>query len=525
MLNPTTVLALFVLPLAFALILPVMTERGSVLPRIVTMVGMLGVLALSVTIFVGYDGSTDPQLLAVNVPWIASLGVNFHLGVDGMNIYLMLLTSLLFPVVLACTWKTAHADKKLYLGLLLIMETSLLGTFLSQNLMLFFVFWEAVLIPMFILILTFGGENRRKAAMTFFMYTMVGSILLLAAVILLGVESLHQTGSWNFEFSTLYHLHLSTTVQMFVFVAVVLACLIKCPVFPFHSWLPLAYYEAPAAGTALMAGAMSKMGAFGLLKLAIPLCPQVSVAFAPTIILLAVISILYGAVLALRQQDFKKLIAYSSLSHMGYIVLGIFCLQQSSIHGSLFQILSHGVAVAGLFLMLDLLEQRLGASYKQLNALSIYAPRLAVTLMLFILASVALPLTSGFTSEFLILFGGFQHGLQLFNTGNGLLVLVCVILACSGMVLGAGYMLRFARAILYGKANEEIGMKDMNLRETIAFVPLLAIVVIIGIWPYPVMIKAQNAVEQLTALAAGTQQVQALPQTTTTLPIGGADGH
>lgn len=525
MLSPMTVLALFLLPLAFALVLPVMTERGSVLPRIVSMVGMLTVLVLSVAIFVSYNGAVDPNLLNVNIPWIPSLGVNFHIGVDGMNVYFMLLTSILFPVVLACTWKTEHADKKLYLGLLLIMETSLLGTFLSQNLMIFFVFWEAVLIPMFILILTFGGENRRKAAMTFFMYTMVGSILLLAAVILLGVESLHQTGSWNFEFTTLYHLHLSTGAQLFVFAAVVLACLIKCPVFPFHSWLPLAYYEAPAAGTALMAGAMSKMGAFGLLKLAIPLSPEISAALAPTMILLSVISILYGAVLALRQQDFKKLIAYSSLSHMGYIVLGIFCLQQTSIHGSLFQILSHGVAVAGLFLMLDLLEQRMGPSYKKLNALSIHAPRLAVTLMLFILASVALPLTSGFTSEFLILFGGFQQGMQVFTAGGGKLILVSVILACSGMVLGAGYMLRFARTILYGKASDEIGMKDMNLRETIAFVPLLVIVVVIGIWPYPIMTKAQNAVAQLTSLAAGTQ-AQTLPQTTTTtLPIGGADGH
>jgi NADH-quinone oxidoreductase subunit M len=266
------------------------------------------------------------------------------------------------------------------------------------------------------------------------------------------------------------------------------------------------------------------MGAFGLLKLAIPLSPEISVALAPTMIVLAVVSILYGAVLALRQQDFKKLIAYSSLSHMGYIVLGVFCLQQSSVHGSLFQILSHGVAVAGLFLMLDLLEQRLGASYKQLNALSTHAPRLAVTLMLFILASVALPLTSGFTSEFLILFGGFQQGMQTFKAGSGLLVLVSVILACTGMVLGAGYMLRFARAILYGRASGDNEMSDMNLRETIAFMPLLVMIVVIGVWPYPVMTKAQNAVAQLTSLAAGTQ-VQTLPQTITTTPIGGADGH
>ena len=469
------------------------------LPRILTMLVMAAVLVLSAWLFRAYDGATP--LPAVNLPWIESLGVNLHLAVDGLNVYLLLLTALLFPVVLACAWRSAEARSGLYLSLLLLLEAGLLGTFLSQNLMLFFVFWEAVLIPMFILILVFGGGEARRAATAFFLYTLAGSVLLLAAVILLGVESWRQTGSWSFEFALLSRLHLGWGTELFVFAAVVLACAIKCPLFPFHSWLPLAYGEAPASGTALMAGALSKMGAFGLMKLALPLCPNVSVVLAPYLVLWAVGSILYGAVAALRQDDFRKLVAYSSLSHMGYIVLGLFSLQEAALHGALLQMLSHGVAVAGLFLVLGLLEERLGGSSRELTALATHGPRLAVVLMLFILTSVALPLTSGFTSEFLILFGAFQKALAAWRAGSGALALVAVLLATSGMVLGAGYLLRFARAILFGPARSGSRVRDLKPREALAFVPLLLLIVWIGVFPAPFMAKAQSAVTQLTQVS------------------------
>lgn len=502
MFNAFAILLLVALPAACALIVSLLPEKGAKVGRGVTLAAMLALFALSAGLFLSFDGATDARIYDLNLAWIPSLGVNFHLGLDGLNLYLVLLTGLLFPVVLLCAWRTEQACGKLYLCLLLFLQASLFGTFLSQNLMLFFGFWEAVLIPMFVLILVFGGEKKRQAAMTFFLYTLAGSVLLLAAVILLGVESAHQTGSWSFEFATLYRLHLDQGTQLFVFVAVVLACLIKCPLFPFHSWLPLTYCEAPPSGTAIMAGALSKMGAFGLLKLAIPLCPDVSAKAAPYLILLAVLSILYGAVLALLQENSKKLIAYSSLSHMGYIVLGIFSFQQASVHGAMFQMLSHGAAVAGLFLMLSLLEQRVGSSYDKLTALSTLAPRLAVTFMLFILTSLALPLTSGFTSEFLILFGGFQQGLAAWQAGESPLVLVSVILACSGMVLGAGYMLRFARVILYGKSRME-KLADLTPREALAFLPLLLLIFWVGVYPAPIMEKAQGAVSRMQAQVAG----------------------
>jgi NADH-quinone oxidoreductase subunit M len=522
--NSALILSLFCLPLIGVIAVPLLpaSENGKI-ARMWGMLCMLGVLAMACGIFAGFGTPCLPApMLDLNLPWVGSLGINFHLAVDGLNIYLLLLTGLLFPVVLGCCWKRPESRNSLFVAMALLLEATLLGTFLAQNLMLFFVFWEVVLIPMFVIILVFGGENRRSAAFTFFMYTMAGSILFLAAVIMLGMESLNQTGSWNFEFAQLTALKLDWNVQLFVFIAVMLACAIKCPLFPFHSWLPLAYYEAPPAGTALMAGALSKMGAFGILKLALPLCPDVARAFGPEIMIFAVISILYGAIIALTQSDFKKLVAFSSLSHMGYIVLGIFSFHQAAMHGALFQILSHGVAVAGLFLLLGLLELRLGREYLNLTALSTLAPRLAVTLMLFILASVALPLTSGFTSEFLILFGAFQQGITNLNANLGGTVLTTVLLASTGMVLGATYMLRFGRVILYGETKGGMELKDLSLREGIGFIPLLALILWIGVNPSPMMNKVTTAVHALAVQPANAQPQPSAP----TQPVkGGAHGH
>jgi len=426
-----------------------------------------------------------------------TLGINLHFAVDGFNVYLVLLAALLFPAVLGCTWNSPCSSKRLYLILVLVLESSLLGTFLSQNAVLFFVFWEAVLIPAGVLILVYGGERRRAAAITFFLYTMAGSVLLLAAVIALGVEALRQTGAWSFELGVLYGLRLDWNMQVFLFVAIMLACLVKAPLVPFHAWLPLAYYEAPAPVTALMAGALSKMGAYGILKLALPLAPDVAAAAAPAIAALAVTSILYGAVLALRETDYKKLVAYSSLSHMGYVVLGLFSLREAAVHGALLQMLSHGVAVAGLFVLLGMLEQRLGSSYSQATALATAAPRFAIWMMLFVLTTVALPLTSGFTAEFLILFGAFAQGFAAWQAHAGTLLLTVALLAMTGMVIGATYMLRFARAILFGTVNGAQRIEDVRPVETAALLPLLLVILVIGIAPAVVMSKVQPVAAQI----------------------------
>jgi NADH-quinone oxidoreductase subunit M len=327
---------------------------------------------------------------------------------------------------------------------------------------------------------------------------MAGSVLLLAAVIWLGATSVEQTGGWAFDFATLQSLPLSETQQVYLFVAIALACAIKSPLVPFHSWLPLAYGEASPSGTALMAGVMSKMGAYGFLKLALPLCPIAAYRFAPTMVAIAAISILYGAVLAMRQRHYKQLIAYASLSHMGYVVLGVFSFQATGLHGSMFQVLSHGVSVAGLFLMLGLLEQRHGAAWIQVHGLATRAPRLAVVLMLFVLASLALPLTSGFTAEFMVLLGAFVAGLGNWQAGIGSTMLVSAVAASAGVVIGATYMLRFARSVVFDDSSRaDTSAPDLRLREVLALAPLLAVILWVGVRPASWMVKVEPAVAQL----------------------------
>ena len=516
MFDSLTLPLLMLLALGGAVVAPLLGGRA--VSRLFTMGVMLVILALTVQLFLAFGADTPASRYTFDLPWMPSLGVSLRFGVDGVNIYLLLLTALLFPVVLACAWNSREAASGLYLSLLLALQAGLLGTFAAQNLVVLFVLWEAVLIPMVLLILVYGGDKRRAAAMTFFLYTMAGSVLFLAAVILLGFASQQQTGHWAFDFDTLYRLKLSHGQQLFVFFSLALACAVKSPLFPFHSWLPLAYGEASTTGTALMAGVLSKMGAFGFIKLVIPLAPEVASQMAPAMVGLAVVSILYGAVLALRQTHYKQLVAYASLSHMGYIVLGVFSFQHTAIQGAMFQILSHGLSVAGLFLLLGLLEQRCGPAWLQLDDLATRTPRLAVVMMLFVLASLALPLTSGFTAEFLILLGAFTQGLAALRADAGAGLLIAALFASTGVVLGATYMLRFARALVFGDAGPAAGraaLPDLGAREGLAMAPLLALILLIGVWPAPLMHKVEPAVAHLAALGSSGQpaKLQAAPRT------------
>ncbi len=496
MAEPTMLATILLLPWLAALVVPTTGRSG--VGRVLAMVAMLTVLWFATALFVGFDGTTGLTQFGIDLPWIPSLGISLKFALDGYNVYFLLLTALLFPAVLACTWQTEEGRSPLYLGLLLALQAGLLGTFLAQDLMVFFVLWEAVLIPMVLLILVFGGAQRRRAAMTFFLYTMAGSVLLLAAVIWLGAESARQTGAWSFDYATLQSLQLSPSQQLFVFVAVAVACAVKSPLFPFHAWLPLAYGEASPTGTALMAGVLSKMGAYGFIRFAVPFCPDVAEQAAPLMMVLASVSIVYGAVLALRQRHYKMLVAYASLSHMGYIVLGVFSLQPTGLHGAMIQVLSHGLAVAGLFLLLGLLEQRRGAAWLQVHGLATRAPRFAVVLMLLVLASLALPLTSGFAAEFLVLLGAFSAGYAHIQAGAGSAMLLAALLASTGVVLGATYMLQFARSLVFDDSSvAEPLTPDLRPRELLALAPLLLLILWIGVRPAAWMDKVDATVTQL----------------------------
>jgi NADH-quinone oxidoreductase subunit M len=504
MAEPSTLATVLLLPLLAACVLPLL--RGSApLSRTITLGVMLLVLWLVVALFGAFDGSTGLPQFRVSAPFIPSLGIALTFALDGYNAYLALLTALLFPVVLACAWNTAEGRSPLYLTLLLVLEAALLGTFLAQDLLVFFVLWEAVLIPMVLLILVFGGPQRRRAAISFFLYTMAGSVLLLATVIFLGAEAARQTGRWAFDYATLEALQLTRPQQGLVFLGIALACMVKSPLFPFHAWLPLAYTQASPSGTALMAGVLSKMGAYGFLRLALPLAPEGAAAFASLFMALAAVSIFYGAVLALRQRHYKLLVAYASLSHMGYIVLGTFSLQPTGLHGAMVQILSHGVTVAGLFLLLGLLEQRRGAAWLQVHGLATRAPAFAVVLMLFVLASLALPLTSGFAAEFMVLLGAFAAGLARWQAGHGGGVLLASLVAATGVVLGATYMLRFARSLLFDdSALPERLTPDLRPRELLALAPLLLLVFWIGVRPGAWMERAEGTLARLAQPVAAT---------------------
>lgn len=485
--------ALLALPWLATLLL-VIVGRAPAVARIVAMTTMLAVAWFAASLCSAFEGAAGTLQFGVHVPWMPALGVNLSFAVDGYNVYFLLLTAIVFPAVLACAWHTDEGNSPLYAGLLLALEGALLGTFLTQDLLVFLVLWEAVLIPMVLLILVFGGAQRRRAALTFFLYTMAGSVLLLAAVIWLGAESARQTGQWAFDYAALQSLQLTQPQQLFVFIAVGLACAVKSPLFPFHAWLPLAYGEASPSGTALLAGVLSKMGAYGFIRFAVPLCPDVAPQLAPAVMLLAAISIVYGAVLALRQQHYKLLVGYASLSHMGYIVLGLFSLQPTGMHGAMVQVLSHGLTVAGLFLLLGLLEQRRGPQWLQVHGLATRAPRFAVVLMLFVLASLALPLTSGFAAEFMVLLGAFTAGYSHWLDGAGAWMLAAALLAATGVVLGATYMLQFARSLVFDDSSVADRLPDLRARELLALAPLVILIFWIGMRPATWMDKVDAAV-------------------------------
>ncbi len=479
-----TLAVALLLPAAGAVALPFM--RNGKAARGLTLLLMGLVLLLVLRAFAAFDGTPVGWVFAA---W-PSLGLALAFALDGFNVYLVLLTALLFPAALAASWPMAASTQRLYLASLLALQAGLLGTFLAQNLLVFFVLWEAVLLPMLLLVLVYGGPQRRRAALGFFLYTMAGSVLFLAAVIVLGVQAHTALGRWTFDYATLAQLQLTPGTQLFVFAAIALACAVKSPLVPFHGWLPLAYREAPAPVTALMAGVMSKMGAYGFIRLALPLAPDAAAAHQPMLMALAAAGIVYAAVAALRQTDLKMMVAYASASHMGYIVLGVFSGQATGLHGALLQSLSHGVVVAGLFLVLGLVEQRSGAP---VEGLARRAPRLAVVTMLFVLGSLALPLSSGFAAEFLVLLGAFTRGWADWPV-NGL-PLAAALVAALGVVLGATYMLRFARALLFGRT-DGAPLADLNRREAAALLPLLAVVLAVGLWPAPWMARAEAAVAQ-----------------------------
>jgi NADH-quinone oxidoreductase subunit M len=429
--------------------------------------------------------------LKENLTWIPAIGINYSLGVDGISLLLVILTTLLTLVSIGASFRIEQKVKN-YMAFMLLLECGMLGVFLATNLFLFYVFWELMLIPAYFLVGGWGGERRIYAALKFVLYTSVGSLLMLAGIIALGYYHQVASGSYTLDLTSLLNTPLNGDVQTWLFLAFAAAFAIKVPLFPFHSWLPDAYSEAPAPVTAMLAGAMSKTGAYGFLRFCIPLFPQAAHALAPLFSILAVIGILYCAILALTQRDLKRLLGYSSISHLGVIMLGLFAFNAQGAEGAVLQMVNHGITTAALFLIVGFLEARTGTRrITDFGGLATRVPILATVMAIAALSSLGLPGLNSFAGEFLTLLGVFRSNI------------VFGVLGTAVVVPAAWYMLRFFLSVMEGPRQTEgsvgaalrrASLPDIHLGEFLTLTPLLALIFYLGLQPLPLTFLMEQSV-------------------------------
>ncbi|CUS78406.1 complex I subunit 4 family protein [Candidatus Kryptobacter tengchongensis] len=435
---------------------------------------------LSVYVFIKYEPQKIGFQFVEFYPWIKSLDIAYRVGIDGISLLLLVLTTFLTPVGLLSTWGSVEKRVKGYVIMFLLLETGMNGVFCAIDTFLFYIFWEVMLIPMYFIIGIWGGENRIYAAVKFVIYTMVGSLLMLVAIIALGNFALQINGQFTGDLQKLYEIapKVSLNAQILMFLAFTLSFAIKVPLFPFHTWLPDAHVEAPTAGSVILAGVLLKMGTYGILRFSIPLFPDATFIFLPYIATLAVIGIIYGALVSFVQPDLKKLVAYSSVSHLGFVVLGLMGLTIESVQGGLIQMVNHGLSTGALFMLVGMIyDRRHTRMIEEFGGLARIMPIYATLFMIVALSSLGLPGLNGFVGEFLILLGSFKS--KFLGTS------AFAIFASTGVILAAVYLLTAYQRIFFGKVtkpeNEKI--KDLNLREAISLVLVLIFIVWIGIYP------------------------------------------
>lgn len=466
-------LAVLLLPLvAFlvALVIPRSSPGGS---RMWGLISSLAVFALSLGLLGPFDRDLPGEQLALDFPWIASPDIHFAISVNGVSLWLILLSTLLTPLCVLISWNYIKDREKEFYAFLLLLEFGLIGVFLAQDLFLFYVFWEICLVPMYFLIGIWGHERRIYAAVKFFLYTMVGSVLMLAAIIYL----YNKTSTFSYpallDMLASGQLQFQPAEQMLLFLAFFLAFAIKVPLFPLHTWLPDAHVEAPSAGSVMLASVMLKMGTYGILHFCLPLFPSAARTCAPWIVTLAIIGIIYGALVALVQPNMKKLVAYSSVSHLGFVVLGIFSFTQVGLDGAVYQMLNHGISTGALFALVGLLyERRHSLDIDDYGGVATVAPWLSAMFLITTLASVGLPMLNNFVGEFLVL------------QGAALVHFPWAVWASLGVILSACYMLWMYQRVFFGEANGEIRghVHDLNAREWAAVVPLIVMMIWMGVY-------------------------------------------
>ncbi len=455
--------------------------------KFVALFGSVFVFAFSVFMMNNYDNSVDGFQFVEKYTWFEQSGISFHLGVDGISILFVLLSAALTPVCILASWNSIKKRVKEYMIAFLVLESFMIGTFCALDTILFYVFFEAVLIPMFLIIGIWGGPRRVYASYKFFLYTLLGSVLMLVALLALYV----QTGSTDVTFLSNPENIVGFEIQKWLWLAFFASFAVKMPMWPVHTWLPDAHVEAPTAGSVILAGVLLKMGGYGLLRFSLPMLPDASLYFAPLVLVLSVIAIIYASLVALVQDDMKKLIAYSSVAHMGFVTLGIFSFTRQGLDGAMFQMISHGIISSALFLCVGVVYDRLHTrEISRYGGIVKNMPKYATLFMIFMLGSVGLPGTSGFVGEFLTLLGAFKA-----NT-------VIAVFATTGVVFGAAYMLVLYRRVVFGpQVNKDAAeMEDLNVIEKTSLIPLALLVLYFGVFPNKILEQFSVAVESTTQI-------------------------
>jgi NADH-quinone oxidoreductase subunit M len=468
-----TVLTFF--PIVGAIVLLFIDKKNHPALRMVALIFSLLEFVLSLPLFFLFNNATHQMQFQEVVPWIESYGIIYHLGIDGISLLLVLLTTFLTVLCVLSAFSAIQTRVKEFMISFLFLETGMLGALVALDLVLFYIFWEVMLVPMYLLIGVWGDPKRRVyAAVKFFIYTMAGSVLMLVAILAMYFIHGKATGNYTFDLLELYQFGFPVGVQYWLFGAFALAFAIKVPMFPFHTWLPDAHTEAPTAGSVILAGVLLKMGTYGFIRFAIPLFPTAAMKFLPLVCVLALIGIIYGALVSMMQDDLKRLVAFSSVSHLGYVMLGMFAFNTQGVEGSVYQMLNHGISTGSLFLIVGIIyERRHTRMIADFGGLSKVMPVYAVVFMIVTLSSIGLPGTNGFVGEFLILLGAFKA-----RTIYG-------VLGAVGVVLGAAYMLWMFQRVMFGeiKNPENLKLRDLNAREIAYMIPMIIMIFLMGIYP------------------------------------------
>jgi NADH-quinone oxidoreductase subunit M len=499
------------IPLVGALAILFVSAKNENLIKMITLLTGAVDFVISTALYTGFDGTTSQMQFVERIPWISSFGAEYYMGLDGISLFMVLLTTFTCVICYLATWTAVEKNVKEFNIAILVLQTAMVGVFCALDFVLFYVFWELMLIPMYLLIGVWGGKRRIYATVKFFIYTMAGSVLMLLAILALYFEYHAMTGVYTFDILKYYSLGLNKTLQFWLFLCFFVAFAIKVPLWPFHTWLPDAHVEAPTTGSVILAGILLKMGTYGFLRFSLPIFPDASISAAWWISGISMIGIVYGALVAMVQSDIKKLVAYSSVSHLGFVVLGTFAFNLRGIEGGILQMINHGISTGALFLVVGILyERRHTREISEYGGITRVMPRFAVVFMIITLSSIGLPLTNGFVGEFMILLGVFESNIMY------------AAIASTGVILGAVYMLWMFQRVMFGEVTNEKNknLPDMTNREFAYMTPLIVLVFLLGVYPNPVISKMEPSVKNLVSIIDKAKGIPAVASVPT--PVNGA---